>query len=172
MTWSDARIAQLTRLWTEGVSATEIAERLGEVSRSGVLGKLYRLQLLGSRKPASDPRRYDGPRPSVAAGAERPERAAAPPVATQRAAAPEPPKSPWREAVFAPLAGTTPRAWLSREFGECAFPVAGEGDRLVSCCAATNPRSAYCAAHHRIVFKPSAATEQRRWSQAAERWAA
>src|ERR1700740_1580912 len=67
MTWTDARIAQLTRLWTEGVSAAGIAESLGAVSRSALLGKLYRLQLLGSRKPASAPRRYDGPRVAAVA---------------------------------------------------------------------------------------------------------
>lgn len=179
MTWTDARIAQLTRLWTEGVSAAGIAEALGDVSRSAVLGKLHRLRLLGSRKPASAPRRYDGPPPArVGPVAGHALRSASVPrqEPPAKATPPEPPRSPWREAVFAPLAGTTPRPWLSREFGECAFPVGGEADALVSCCAAVKPRSAYCPAHHAIVFKSGApaalAAEQRRWTQAAERWAA
>lgn len=180
MTWTDARIAQLTRLWTEGVSAAGIAETLGDVSRSAVLGKLYRLDLLGSRKPASAPRRYEGP-PMARVGRGmglglRP----APPVRQQpaepKAAPPEPPRSPWRETAFAPLPGTTPQPWLSRAFGECAFPVGGEGGALVSCCAPVKPRSAYCPAHHGIVFKlaapAAAAAEQQRWVQLAERWAA
>jgi GcrA cell cycle regulator len=169
MSWTDARIAQLERLWAEGLSATGIAEALGEVSRSAVLGKLYRLELLGSRKPASAPRRY-APAADVqpALAASLPLRA--PPGS--RPEPPEPPRSSWREAAFAPLAGTRPRPWLSRAVGECAFPVGGDGDALVSCCARVKARSAYCPAHHAVVFKPAAPAEQKRWAQAAERWAA
>jgi hypothetical protein len=99
---------------------------------------------------------------------ERPDAAPAP-----QARPPEPPRSPWREAAFAPLPGTTPRPWLSRAFGECAFPVGEDAEGLVSCCAKTRPRSGYCPAHHAIAFRPlSPATEQRRWAEAAERWAA
>jgi GcrA cell cycle regulator len=176
MTWTDARIAQLTRLWAEGLSAAGIAEALGEVSRSAVLGKLYRLELLGSRKPASAPRRYApaaDARPTLAESLRL--RAASLPSQESPEppkSAPEPPRSSWREAAFAPLAGATPRPWLSRAVGECAFPVGGDGDALVSCCARVKPRSAYCPAHHAVVFKPAAAAEQQRWVQAAERWAA
>jgi GcrA cell cycle regulator len=182
MAWTDARIAQLTRLWRDGVSAGGIAEALGDVSRSAVLGKLDRLQLLRSRKPAAEPRRYDGPL-LVARGPSRAQAAqlAGASQGVRRTAAPEPPRSPWREAAFAPLAGTAPRPWLSRDLGECAFPVesGGEGDgdgRQLSCCAPAKLRSAYCPDHHRIVFRsvsPSvAAAEQRCWAQVAERWAA
>jgi GcrA cell cycle regulator len=175
MTWTDARIAQLTKLWTAGVSAAGIAEALGDVSRSAVLGKLHRLKLLRSRPPASAPRRYDGPpirtappEPAAACVAER--------DATPWAGPPSPPRSPWREAAFAPLKGTLPKPWLTRDFGECAFPVGGAGEGLLSCCALARPRSAYCEAHHRIVFQATSpgarAAEQRRWAQAAERWAA
>ncbi|CAN7450949.1 hypothetical protein LJR219_002940 [Phenylobacterium sp. LjRoot219] len=177
MTWTDARIAQLTRLWRQGVSAAGIAEALGDVSRSAVLGKLHRLRLLRSRNAASAPRRYDGAadlqagsegrvRPAPAAGA----------LSSARLGPPEPPRSPWRETAFAPLPGTAPRHWLSREFGECAFPVGGEGDELLSCCAPTHPRRAFCPTHHAIAFKPvspaARATEQRRWVEVAQRWAA
>lgn len=174
MAWTDTRIAQLERLWSEGVSAAGIAEALGDISRSAVLGKLHRLRLLRSRKAASAPRRYDGPagpRPADVA-AVRP----ALPAPRARAMPPEPPRSPWREAAFEALSGTVPRPWLSREFGECAFPVGGEGGDLVSCCAPTRPRSGYCAAHHAIAFKPvspaARAAEQRRWADTAQRWAA
>lgn len=179
MAWTDARIAQLTHLWRDGVSAGGIAEAMGDVSRSAVLGKLHRLQLLGSRKPAAEPRRYEGP--LLVPPAER--EAARPLAASQsarRTAAPEPPSSPWRAAAFAALARTTPRPWLSREPGECAFPVDGAGEGpgagQLSCCAPARPRSAYCPGHHAIVFRtvsPSlAAAEQARWARVAEQWAA
>jgi GcrA cell cycle regulator len=176
MTWTDARIAQLARLWAEGQSASRIAEALGGVSRSAVLGKLLRLNLLGSRASASAPRRYEG---RLGAGsprdATRAEGASQQP-ACERAGPPSPPRSPWCEAAFEPLGDVTPRHWLSREAGECAFPVGGDGAELLSCCAPARSRSAYCGAHHRVVFKsvaPSArAAEQRRWAEAVERWAA
>src|SRR5438105_2211154 len=61
MTWTGARIAQLTDLWAAGASASDIAALLGgDVSRSAVLGKLHRLKLLRSRKSPSEPKRYDG----------------------------------------------------------------------------------------------------------------
>ena len=169
MTWTDARIAELARLWAAGVSASGIAEALGEVSRSAVLGKLHRLRLLRSRQEASAPRRYQG----RVGGALLPR----PPPMTRPGAArtpPEPKHSPWRDEVFAPLAGSSPKPWLARELGECAFPVDGDGDGLVSCCARAAARSAYCPEHHRIVFRPfspeTRAAEQRRWDKAAEAW--
>lgn len=176
MTWTDARIALITRLWADGVSASGIAEALGGVSRSAVLGKLHRLNLLRSRQPASAPRRFEGA--AQAAGRSAPKHGAATPRAPAQTppVPPTPPRSPWREAAFAPLPGTAPRLWLTREFGECAFPVGGEGEALVSCCAPAARRSAYCAAHHAIVFKPATpaaqAAEQRRFDELAQRCAA
>jgi GcrA cell cycle regulator len=176
MTWTDARIAQLARLWTEGVSAAGIAEALGDVSRSAVLGKLHRLKLLGSRKPASQPQRYRGaPIAPPAPPAVRRLLTSPQPFQSQAAAPPDPPRSPWREAAFAPLAGTAPRSWLSRDFGECAFPVGGQGDALLSCCAPVRPRSAYCTRHHAVVFRrarpiappaqpPAATAPESRWA--------
>jgi GcrA cell cycle regulator len=50
-TWTADRLARLAQLWTAGETAQAIADRLG-VSRSAVMGKLFRLQL-GRRKRAS-----------------------------------------------------------------------------------------------------------------------
>lgn len=154
MTWTDARIAQLTNLWNTGVSASGIAEVLGDVSRSAVLGKLHRLRLLRTRKAASPPRRYEG---ACGSATPLPARPAPPRPPPAPSGPPEPPSSPWREEAFAPLAGTRPRPWLSRGAGECAFPVGGEGERVLACCAPAQAKSAYCAVHHQIVFKPQRA---------------
>src|SRR5271165_940941 len=43
--WSDDRIDLLKRLWAEGKTASAIAKRLGGMSRSAVLGKIFRLRL-------------------------------------------------------------------------------------------------------------------------------
>jgi len=43
--WTDDRIAVLKAMWAAGATATAIAERLGGLSRSAVLGKISRLRL-------------------------------------------------------------------------------------------------------------------------------
>ncbi len=46
MAWTDARIDVLRKLWTEGLSASQIAKELGEnVTRNAVIGKAHRLGL-------------------------------------------------------------------------------------------------------------------------------
>lgn len=43
--WTDERVEQLTKLWAEGLSASQIAAQLGGVSRNAVIGKVHRLHL-------------------------------------------------------------------------------------------------------------------------------
>jgi hypothetical protein len=43
--WTEGRVETLRRLWGAGVTAQAIADRLGGISRSAVLGKLFRLRL-------------------------------------------------------------------------------------------------------------------------------
>ena len=45
--WTDQRIDLLKDLWADGLSARQIASRLGGVSRSAVIGKVHRLGLAG-----------------------------------------------------------------------------------------------------------------------------
>ena len=47
MAWTDERIELLTKLWAEGHSASQIAGRLGGVTRNAVIGKVHRLGLPG-----------------------------------------------------------------------------------------------------------------------------
>jgi GcrA cell cycle regulator len=42
--WTDKRIASLKQMWADGATAAAIAERLGGLSRSAVLGKIHRLR--------------------------------------------------------------------------------------------------------------------------------
>ncbi|HEV7415806.1 MAG TPA: GcrA family cell cycle regulator, partial [Tianweitania sediminis] len=43
--WTDERVELLKKLWTEGLSASQIAAQLGSVSRNAVIGKVHRLKL-------------------------------------------------------------------------------------------------------------------------------
>ena len=45
--WTDERVERLKKLWSEGLSASQIAAQLGGVSRNAVIGKVHRLSLPG-----------------------------------------------------------------------------------------------------------------------------
>ena len=60
--WTDERIAELQRLKASGLSASKIAEELGGVSRSAVLGKLHRLA--GYRRKTAERRPISAAVPS------------------------------------------------------------------------------------------------------------
>ena len=47
MSWTDDRVETLKKLWSEGLSASQIAGRLGSVTRNAVIGKVHRLGLSG-----------------------------------------------------------------------------------------------------------------------------
>jgi len=51
MAWTDERIDQLKRLWGQGMTASQIAEELGGVSRNAVIGKAHRLGLEARPSP-------------------------------------------------------------------------------------------------------------------------
>jgi len=45
MSWTDERIDRLKHLWSNGMTASQIADELGGVSRNAVIGKAHRLGL-------------------------------------------------------------------------------------------------------------------------------
>lgn len=50
MNWTDERVEKLTKLWADGLSASQIAAQLGGVTRNAVIGKVHRLNLPGRAK--------------------------------------------------------------------------------------------------------------------------
>jgi GcrA cell cycle regulator len=92
MSWNDERVEALKKLWADGLSASQIAGRLGGVTRNAVIGKVHRLGLsnrVGGKEdedegtPAAAPAAAAKPEPSP-----RPERAPAPRAEAPRPAAP------------------------------------------------------------------------------------
>ena len=51
MSWTDERIERLKQLWTNGMTASQIADELGGVSRNAVIGKAHRLGLQSRPSP-------------------------------------------------------------------------------------------------------------------------
>ncbi len=93
MAWTEDRIERLKTLWADGLSASQIATALGDVTRNAVIGKIHRLGLSGrGGKGRVEPR----PAAKAARPAERPAPAAPAPVpaapapASMRVAAPQP----------------------------------------------------------------------------------
>jgi GcrA cell cycle regulator len=61
MTWNDERVDALKKLWSDGLSASQIAGRLGGVTRNAVIGKVHRLGLAGRATTS----RMKSPRPRL-----------------------------------------------------------------------------------------------------------
>ena len=98
MSWTDERIDRLKAMWTQGLTASQIAEDLGGVSRNAVIGKAHRLGLDSRPSP-------------VKAGKEKEKKApAAKPAPTPAAAPPAPKPAPKREPKPASTARVKPVA--------------------------------------------------------------
>jgi len=67
MSWTDEQILTLQELWAQGLSASQIAARLGTVTRNAVIGKAHRLGLasrpspIRSENPAAKRAKHKGP---------------------------------------------------------------------------------------------------------------
>ncbi|MBT2135931.1 GcrA cell cycle regulator [Croceibacterium sp. LX-88] len=76
MSWTDERIATLTKMWEGGATASQIADELGGVSRNAVIGKAHRLGLKSRPSPvkANEPKAAAKPKeePKAAAPAPKP----------------------------------------------------------------------------------------------------
>ena len=88
MSWTDERIAQLTKMWEGGSTASQIADELGGVSRNAVIGKAHRLGLKARPSPVK-PNEKEEPAPAPKAAA-RPAEPAPRPAARPAAPAPRP----------------------------------------------------------------------------------
>lgn len=104
MSWTDERIDQLKGMWERGLTASQIADELGGVSRNAVIGKAHRLGLQSRPSPVKaneTPKKAAAPAPRKAAPAPDVE---APRAAAPVASAPAPVRAP----VTAPAAPVTP----------------------------------------------------------------
>ena len=71
MSWTDERIAKLTKMWEGGATASLIAEDLGGVSRNAVIGKAHRLGLKARPSPVKPNDKSEAPAPKAAPAAAR-----------------------------------------------------------------------------------------------------
>ena len=159
MAWTDERIVVLKKLWAEGLTATQIAQRLGDgVTRNSVIGKVHRLGLGGRATPSS---------PSTAPRRVARARVSAPSVPRQRPTAPARPATSTPaatiEAVQKTLASLAPlkiddgRAItvLSLKESMCKFPIGDPTDPAFAFCGRRACVGPYCGAHAQVAYQPS-----------------
>jgi GcrA cell cycle regulator len=171
MNWTDERVEKLTKLWAEGLSASQIAAQLGGVTRNAVIGKVHRLNLPGRAK-------------SGGTTAARPKRApAAPRTASNFNARPAAPRHVSRGSaatalrqdiavqeyqepetrVISDVVVPISRKLLLTELTErtCKWPIGDPMHEDFHFCGNDSDESApYCKYHARLAFQPSA--ERRR----------
>jgi len=96
MSWTDERIDRLKAMWTEGSTASQIAEDLGGVSRNAVIGKAHRLGLESRPSPvrAGEEKEKKAKPAPAAAATPKPVAAKPSPAPAPKAAAPVPPPAP------------------------------------------------------------------------------
>ena len=136
MDWSPELDATVRDLWVAGASGSQIAAKLGLVSRSAVISRAWRM---GWQRPGLLPRKVQGRRPKPR------------PLPRIR---PEPKRKPepdWH-ARLEPAWPATALPILEAGFGQCRFPLSERPDWLV-CGQPTMYCSSWCEHHYAICFQ-------------------
>ncbi|HFC04341.1 MAG TPA: GcrA cell cycle regulator [Rhizobiales bacterium] len=161
-TWPDERVEILKQLWTDGLSASQIAAKLGDgITRNAVIGKVHRLGLSGRGSPARvarprtrRPRQPSAPKrmPTNGNAALKAKPSAAP--VRRREPAPEPIRLvdiPEGERI----------GILSLTEKTCRWPLGDPGsDEFCFCGQLPQDGTPYCDYHASVAYQP--ANERRR----------
>ena len=158
--WTDDRVTLLKKLWTDGLSASQIAKQLGGVTRNAVIGKVHRLGLAGRAAPSRPVKRI------VVAPARTRPTLVVPPVAAVKAVETAP-KAPVAATPAAAVA-KAPKANAPLErrgdligvlqlgTNMCKWPIGDPGDADFGFCGAHCTSGAvYCTEHAAIAFQPA-----------------
>jgi GcrA cell cycle regulator len=151
MSWDDQRIEQLKKLWSDGLSASQIAAELGGVTRNAVIGKVHRLGLSGraKAKPASVTRTRKVIKTVTRASTVTVRGN----LAVVEMLETTPQVMPTRENVVIPMSRRI--SIMELKEGVCRWPL---GDPLQSefayCGADCSSGKTYCEAHARMAFQP------------------
>ncbi len=171
MSWTSERVELLAKLWSDGLSASQIAAELGGVTRNAVIGKVHRLGLSGRAKaPVTSQKARPSSKPAKTAGhGEAPQAETAPQVTPQSVgatalkmetmpqAAPAPEAKPVAELV--PIAKRATILTLTER--TCKWPIGDPTkDDFYFCGNNSNPGVPYCPYHCRIAYQP--ASDRRR----------
>lgn len=124
MSWTDERIDRLKSMWEKGLTASQIADELGGVSRNAVIGKAHRLGL--KSRPSPVKANEGEAKPAPKAKTKLVEKAAAP-----RASAPSPAPTERATPTYATPSVAQPRTDMPKivSIGPGGFMRQGPGDQ-------------------------------------------
>jgi GcrA cell cycle regulator len=159
--WTDERVELLKKLWTEGLSASQIAAELGGITRNAVIGKVHRLGLSGRAKSPSS----TSPRPRKPRAQGHMMRLARPTMRGNTALAPmyENDLEPEPELIdnIIPLGQRC--SLLELNDSKCRWPIGDPGTAEFFFCGGAPAESLpYCSYHSRVAYQPAAARRDRR----------
>ena len=159
VTWTDDRVEQLKKLWEAGLSASQIAAELGNVTRNAVIGKVHRLGLSGRAKSPTT----SVPRPRKARPAQHIIRISRPVARGNTALAQafevEYEADPIAFDNVVPMSQRKTLLELNED--TCHWPVGDPGSPDFFFCGGKSLANLpYCAHHSRIAYQPAA--ERRR----------
>jgi GcrA cell cycle regulator len=159
MTWTDDRVEQLKKLWEAGLSASQIAAELGNVTRNAVIGKVHRLGLSGRAKSPSS----TAPRPRKARPAQHMMRVTRPVARGNTALAhvfeAEVEPDPVTYDNVVPMSQRLTLLQLNES--TCHWPIGDPSSPDFFFCGGRAQAGApYCAHHSRIAYQP--ASDRRR----------
>jgi GcrA cell cycle regulator len=149
--WSNLRIALLTELWLAGVTGGEIGRQMG-VSRSAVMGKLRRLDMLRRDRPRMPVRR-------VARLLKTEQAIPVPKPAPEKVPnkrhlrqnkRPLPPPEPYQAPPPPPEPAIGSFSLLDLRHGQCRWPGPEDRPPWSFCGARQAFDSSYCPAHHAL----------------------
>jgi len=145
MAWTEDRVEELKKLWAEGHSASQIAAKMGGVTRNAVIGKVHRLGLSGRAAPA---------KPKTVTTEARPTATAAP----QR----QPLRTVLRDLPPVTDFGTTKLNVSSIGNNQCKWPIGDPASEDFHFCGQScTDGKPYCAYHTQLAFQPSSAKRER-----------
>ncbi len=160
MAWTEERIAKLKHGWESGMTATQIAEMLGEgVTRNAVIGKAHRLGLESRPSPVKAAAEEAAPRATPAPAVAKP--ADPPPPPPPRAEAPAPAVQPAPAPAIAkpaakPVKGgkQTRTTLLDLNDKVCKWPIGHPGEPDFHFCGKpAQPGFPYCGEHCLVAYQ-------------------
>jgi len=154
--WTDDRVEVLKAAWLDGESCSQIARKLGGVTRNAVIGKISRLGLSGkSGRVRAKPSAPAGIKRSYAKGADEHDHSRrAQRVKAQIAVLTKPAVADVPAPTFTAFDVTeTAKTVLDLQPRDCRFPVGGGfGAEQLHCGAPAPAGSVYCPCHRAIAF--------------------
>ncbi|HUI97768.1 MAG TPA: GcrA family cell cycle regulator [Xanthobacteraceae bacterium] len=153
--WTDERVELLKKLWTEGLSASQIAAELGGITRNAVIGKVHRLGLSGRAKSPSSA----APRPRKPRASGHMMRLARPSMRGNTALAPmyEADLEPEPELIENIIPIGQRCSLLELNESKCRWPIGDPGTaEFFFCGGAPVEGLPYCSYHSRVAYQPAA----------------